>query len=175
MPFRLDRALEVLESTPRTLEAWLGGLSHDWLASNEGPETFSPLDVLGHMIHGEETDWIPRARRILEHGESKPFEPFDRFAFRSTLAGVALPSRLETFARLRASNLAALRALDLQPAQLASRGTHPSLGTVTLEQLLSTWVVHDLGHLAQIARVMSKQYREDVGPWREYLPVLDRR
>jgi hypothetical protein len=175
MPFDMGRALEVLESTPRTLEAWLGGLSDEWLAANEGPETFSPLDVLGHLIHGEETDWIPRARRILEHGESKPFEPFDRFAFRRTLAGVALPSLLETFARLRASNLETLRALALQPAQLAARGTHPSLGTVTLEQLLSTWVVHDLGHLAQIARVMSKQYREDVGPWREYLPVLDRR
>jgi DinB superfamily len=175
MPFRLDHALEVLESTPRTLEAWLTGLSPEWLAANEGPETFSPLDVLGHLIHGEETDWIPRVRMILEHGESKPFEPFDRFAFRRTQAGVPLPALLEAFARLRTSNLDVLRALDVQPAQLSQRGTHPSLGSVTLEQLLSTWVVHDLGHLAQIARVMSKQYREDVGPWREYLPVLDRR
>jgi DinB superfamily len=175
MPFRVESAIEVLESTPRTLEAWLSGLSPEWLASNEGPETFSPLDVLGHLIHGEKTDWIPRARIILEHGESKPFEPFDRFAFRSEQAGVGLPTLLETFARLRASNLRELRSLDLGTAQLARRGTHPALGTVTLEQLLSTWVVHDLGHLAQIARVMAKQYREDVGPWREYLPVLDRR
>jgi DinB superfamily len=175
MPFRVESAIEVLESTPRTLEAWLSGLSPEWLASNEGPETFSPLDVLGHLIHGEETDWIPRARIILEHGESKPFEPFDRFAFRRTQAGVGLPTLLETFARLRASNLRALRSLDLGPAQLARRGTHPALGTVTLEQLLATWVVHDLGHIAQVARVMAKQYREDVGPWREYLPVLDRR
>jgi DinB superfamily len=175
MPFRIERAIEVLESTPRTLEAWLAGLSVDWLASNEGPETFSPLDVLGHLIHGEETDWIPRARIILEHGESKPFEPFDRFAFRSAQAGVPCSTLLETFARLRASNLRELRSFELRPEHLALRGTHPALGTVTLEQLLSTWVVHDLGHLAQIARVMAKQYREDVGPWREYLPVLDRR
>jgi hypothetical protein len=174
MPFRLDQAVEVLESTPRTLEAWLTGLSVDWLESNEGPETFSPLDVLGHLIHGEETDWIPRARIILEQGESKPFEPFDRFAFRRTLAGVGLRDRLELFARLRSENLAFLHSLDLQPAQLAKRGTHPALGAVTLEQLLSTWVVHDLGHLAQIARVMAKQYREDVGPWRQYLPVIER-
>jgi DinB superfamily len=175
MPFRLDQALEVLESTPRTLETWLSGLSEHWLASNEGAETFSPLDVLGHLIHGEETDWIPRLRTILEHGESKPFEPFDRFAFRRTLAGVGACERLALFARLRRENLAVVRSLDLQPSELAKRGTHPALGAVTLEQLLSTWVVHDLGHLAQIARVMSRQYREDVGPWREYLPVLDQR
>jgi hypothetical protein len=175
MPFRIESAVEVLESTPRTLEAWLAGLSPEWLASNEGPETFSPLDVLGHLIHGEETDWIPRARIILEHGESQPFEPFDRFAFRQKHAGAGLPEVLSLFARLRRENLAALRALDLGPDQLAKRGTHPALGTVTLEQLLATWVVHDLGHLAQIARVMARQYREDVGPWREYLPVLDRR
>jgi DinB superfamily len=175
VPFRLDRALEVLERTPRAIEAVLGGLSPEWLTVNEGPETFSPVDVLGHLIHGEETDWIPRARIILEHGEARAFEPFDRFAFRRTLAGVPLPTLLATFARLRASSLSTLRALDLQPAQLALRGTHPSLGPVTLEQLLATWVVHDLGHLGQITRVMAKHYREDVGPWREYLPVLDRR
>ena len=175
MAFRVESAIEVLEATPRTLEAWLGGLSREWLASNEGPETFSPLDVLGHLIHGEETDWIPRARIILEHGESKPFEPFDRFAFKTKHAGAGVAELLSLFARLRGESLAALRRLDLGPDQLAKRGTHPALGTVTLEQLLSTWVVHDLGHLAQIARVMAKQYREDVGPWREYLPVLDRR
>jgi hypothetical protein len=175
MPFRIESAIEVLESTPRTLEAWLSGLSEGWIASNEGPETFSPLDVLGHLIHGEETDWIPRARIILENGESKPFEPFDRFAFKTAHAGLGLAERLALFSRLRRESLAALRALDVRPEQLARRGTHPALGTVTLEQLLSTWVVHDLGHLAQIARVMAKQYREDVGPWREYLPVLDRR
>ncbi len=175
MPFRLDRAVEMLESTPRSLEAWLLGLSEDWLTANEGPDTFSPLDVLGHLIHGEETDWIPRARIILEHGEARPFEPFDRFAFRHTQAGVPLPVLVATFARLRASNLGSLRSLDLQPGQLALRGTHPALGVVTLEQLLASWVVHDLGHLAQIARVLAKRYREDVGPWREFLPVLDRR
>jgi len=174
MPFQLDRAIQVLESTPRTLEAWLVGLSDDWLRANEGPDTFSPVDVLGHLIHGEETDWIPRARIILEHGEARPFEPFDRFAFRRTLAGVSLPELVATFARLRTDNLATLRALELKPAQLALRGTHPSLGRVTMAQLLASWVVHDLGHLAQIARVMAKQYRQDVGPWREFLPVLDR-
>ena len=175
MPFRLDRRWRCWSRRPARWRRGSAASPRNWVASNEGPETFSPLDVLGHLIHGEETDWIPRVRMILEHGESKPFEPFDRFAFRRTLAGVGVRERLELFARLRRENLAALRSLDLRPSELAKRGTHPALGAVTLEQLLSTWVVHDLGHLAQIARVMSKQYREDVGPWREYLPVLDKR
>ena len=175
MPFRLDRALEVLERTPATIAAWLPGLSEDWVSTNEGPETFSPVDVLGHLIHGEETDWIPRARIILDHGEARPFEPFDRFAFRRTCAGVAVAQLVLTFARLRSENLRVLRAFDLQPEKLALPGTHPSLGRVTLEQLLASWVVHDLGHVAQIARVMAKHYREAVGPWREFLPILDQR
>jgi len=174
MAFSLPQALEVLERTPRVIDALLSGLSSDWLTANEGPETFSARDVLGHLIHGEETDWIPRARIILEQGEARPFDPFDRFAFRARGAA-PLPELVATFQRLREENLKTLRALDLQPAQLALRGTHPALGPVTLEQLLASWVVHDLGHLAQIERVMCKRYREDVGPWREFLPILDRR
>lgn len=171
----LAETTDLLRRTPDVLRALLVGLPDSWGDTPDKEGGWRPRDVVGHLVTAELDNYLARAEHILEHGTSAPFEPFDRFAFRRTLAGVALPSLLETFARLRASNLEALRALALQPAQLAARGTHPSLGTVTLEQLLSTWVVHDLGHLAQIARVMSKQYREDVGPWREYLPVLDRR
>jgi uncharacterized damage-inducible protein DinB len=173
MAFQLAEAIEVLERTPRVLSALLARLSPDWLTANEGPDTFSARDVLGHLIHGEETDWIPRARIILEHGEARPFDPFDRFAFRAR-AAPPLPELLATFTRLRGESLKALREMDLKPAQLARKGTHPALGGVTLEQLLATWVVHDLGHLAQIERVMSKRYRDAVGPWRPYLPILDR-
>jgi hypothetical protein len=173
MAFDLAEAVEVLERTPRVLSALLTRLSPEWLTANEGPETFCAKDVLGHLIHGEETDWIPRARIILEHGEARPFDPFDRFAFRAR-ASLTLTDLLATFTRLRGESVAALRGLSLQPAQLALRGTHPALGVVTLEQLLASWVVHDLGHLAQIERVMSKRYREAVGPWRPYLPILDR-
>src|SRR5262249_50815552 len=130
--------------------------------------------VVGHLIHAEETDWIPRVRMILEHGESRPFAPFDRFAMLERTKGKTLPDLLSRFTQLRAESLIELDALDLTPAMLEKRGMHPELGSVTLSQLLSTWVVHDVSHIGQIARVMSKQYREAVGPWRAYLPVLNR-
>jgi hypothetical protein len=171
--WELGRSIEILERTPGTLRSLLGGLSEDWLAADEGPDTFSPRDVLGHLIHGEEDDWIPRLQIILRDGESRPFTPFDRFAFRKKLEGKTTPELLEIFADLRRKNLRILCELKLQASQLDLKGTHPELGTVTLRQLIATWVVHDLGHLRQIARVMAKQYREAVGAWRAYLPVLD--
>jgi DinB superfamily len=174
MDFSLDAALEVLTRTPATLRTLLAGVSPAWRDGNEGPDTWSPQDVLGHLIHGEETDWIPRAKIILSDGESRPFEPFDRFAQARRFAGWSLERLLDRFAELRGANLATLQGWRLTPQQLALRGRHPELGPVTLAQLLATWVVHDLGHVAQIARVMAKQYATAVGPWTAYLPVLSR-
>jgi hypothetical protein len=175
MRFQLTDAIQVLERTPATFRALLGGLSDAWTSPNEGPETFSAFDNLGHLVHGERTDWIPRARIILAQGERRTFEPFDRFAQYRESEGKSVGDLLDELARLRAENVATLRGWRLGARELALEGEHPSLGTVTLEQLLATWVAHDLGHLAQTARVMATQYREAVGPWREYLPVLDRR
>lgn len=174
--FALDEALALLERTPATLDAWLRGAPEAWLdARTEGPESFSSRDVMGHLIGGERTDWIARTRIILQHGESRPFDPFDRFAF-TREAAQSIDVLLDEFARLRRDNLAALRDLQLAPADLDRRGRHPdaSFGPVTLRQLLATWVVHDLSHLAQVARVMGKRYADDVGPWRAYLPMLTR-
>jgi hypothetical protein len=171
---QLPQAIEILERTPRVLSALLDGLSDAWLHGNEGPETFSPFDVVGHLIHGEETDWIPRARIILEHGESQPFTPFDRFAFYGKSQGKSLAELLVTFETLREQNLEILRGLDLTPEQLELKGTHPELGQVTLGQLLATWCTHDLGHLGQIARVMARQYGSAVGPWAEFIGILKR-
>src|SRR5207244_1848788 len=166
--------LEVLPRTPGTLKTMLGGLSPAWTSGNEGPDTWSPQDVIGHLIHGEETDWIPRATLILTKGESQAFEPFDRFAQGRRFAGWSLERLLDRFAELRANGLTTLRGWRLTQEQLALRGRHPELGPVTLSQLLATWVVHDLGHVAQISRVMAKQYTAAVGPWTAYLPVLTR-
>lgn len=174
MQFRLDHAKEVLGRTPSTLNALLRGLPDEWVRSNEGPETWSPFDVLGHLIAGEEADWIPRARVILEHGEARAFEPFDRFAMFEASKGKTLDELLDRFEQLRAESLKELEAMSLTPEMLMKRGLHPDLGAVTLSQLLSTWVAHDLTHVAQIVRVMAKQYGEAVGPWREYLPALNR-
>ena len=143
-----------------------------WERGTEGPETFSPFDVVGHLIDGEETDWIPRAQIILAQGANRRFEPYDRFRHRSRNAQRTLPSLLDEFARLRAANIDVVRSWNLSDRQLALQGEHPSLGGVTLRQLIATWVVHDLGHLAQVARVMAKQYKVEVGPWVSYLPVL---
>ncbi len=167
-------AVAVLGRTPATLQAMLGDLADSWLLANEGPDTFSPRDVIGHLIHGEETDWVPRMKIILEHGEAVPFTPFDRFAFRTASVGHSTSALLERFAALRRESLRAVGALTLDGAALARTGTHPGLGRVTLGQLLAAWVVHDLGHVKQVARVMAGQYREAVGPWREYLTILDR-
>lgn len=173
--FEIAEATAVLERTPALLNAWLRGLPPTWVRADEGPNTFSAFDVVGHLIHGERTDWLPRVRRIRDRGESQPFEPFDRFAQADASRGQSLEQLLDEFARLRASNLAELRALQLGNGDLELRGRHPDFGAVTLRQLLATWVVHDLGHIAQIARVMSKRYTDDVGPWRAYLPVLTRK
>ena len=172
MNFDLELSCQVLARTPPALDALLDGLPDPWIRGVEGPDTFSPFDVVGHLIDGEETDWIPRARIILVRGPNPVFEPYDRFRHRVRNAGRTLPSLLEEFARLRGENLALLRSWDLTPADLELPGTHPSLGRVTLRQLLASWVVHDLGHLAQVARVMAKQLRQEVGPWEPFLPVL---
>ena len=174
MSFDLQEAQAQLARTPATLRAWFTGLPGAWLEADEGPDTFSARDVLAHLIFGERTDWIPRARIILEHGEGRPFEPFDRHGFLEEARGWPMEGLLEAFEGLRGANLAALEAMRLSPADLRRTGTHPGLGVVTLEQLLAAWVVHDLGHLAQAARVMAKRYKAEVGPWVDYLPVLNR-
>jgi hypothetical protein len=172
MEFDLDLSLDLLRRTPATLKALLDAAADAWVRGTEGPETFSPFDVVGHLIDGEETDWIPRARIILARGRDPRFEPYDRFRHRARNADRSLSSLLAEFARLRAANLEQLRSWRLTATELDLSGVHPSLGRVTLRQLLATWVVHDLGHVAQVARVMAKQYREGVGPWLTYLPVL---
>ncbi len=174
MTFNLGAAVAVLERTPATFRALLAGLPEAWTAPNEGPDTFSAFDNLGHIIHGERADWIPRAQIILTQGANRTFEPFDRFAHVRESAGKTVAHLLDEFAVLRAQNLVTLREWQLTEAQLALQGEHPALGPVSLRQLLSTWVAHDLGHVAQTARVMAKQYRDAVGPWRAYLPILDR-
>jgi hypothetical protein len=165
-------AIEVLVRTPATLRALLAGLSEAWLEVDEGPDTFNPREVVGHMLYGEETDWIPRLRIILEHGESRPFTPFDRFGFRSEYEGMGVEELLNRFAELREANLRELRACNLTPELLERRGTHPDFGPVTASQLLATWVAHDLTHVTQIARVMARRYETAVGPWRAYLRIL---
>jgi hypothetical protein len=174
MAFDLEQGISVLERTPGTLRAMLGSLSPAWTDANEGPETWSPYVIVGHLIHGERTNWIPRARVILAQGPDRHFEPFDRFAQIRESQGRSLIELLDEFALLRLNNLATVAEWRLTEAQLALEGEHPEFGAVTLRQLLATWVAHDLGHLAQTARVMAKQYREAVGPWRAYLPILDR-
>jgi len=174
--FDLDHSRLILARTPEVLRVWLTALPEPWLRDNEGPDTWSPYDVLGHLVHGERTDWITRARIIREEGEGRPFPPFDRFAQFRDSVGKTAPDLLDEFAALRRKNLEALDAMRLGETDLARTGTHPSLGRVTLRELLATWVVHDLGHIGQIARVMAGRYGPEVGPWREYLPVLgDRR
>lgn len=174
MEFQLDHALEILKQTPATLRSLLLNLSEEWTHSNEGPETWSPFDVMGHLIHAEEADWIPRARLILDYGEKRAFEPFDRFAMFEKSKDKSLNELLDRFEQLRTENLQELERMSINPEMLAKRGMHPELGVVTLSQLLSTWVVHDLGHIGQVARVMAKQYKEAVGAWQAYLPVLSR-
>ena len=172
MDFDLDRSIEVLGRSPATLSALLEGLGESWVRGTEGPDTFSPFDVVGHLIDGEETDWIPRARIMLGGRPDLRFEPYDRFRHRARNADRSLKSLLAEFAQLRATKLELLRSWRLTARQLDLPGEHPSLGRVTLRQLLAAWVVHDLGHLAQVARVMAKQYRNEVGPWVPFLPVL---
>ena len=172
MDFDLDLSTDVLRRTPATLQTLLGGLAERWIRGVEGPETFSPFDVVGHLIDGEETDWIPRARIILGRGPNPRFEPYDRFRHRARNVNRSLGSLLNEFAQLRAGNLDVLQGWRLTPADLDLPGIHPSLGPVTLRQLLAAWVVHDLGHIAQVVRVMAKQYTDAVGPWVPFMPVL---
>ena len=174
MTFDLIEAIAVLERTPGTFRALLAGLPEPWITCTEGPETFSPFDNLGHVIHGERADWIPRARIILAQGSNRTFDPYDRFAQVRESAGKSLDELLGEFAALRAANLEILRGWHVSESQLELQGVHPAFGAVTLRQLLATWVAHDLGHIAQTSRVMAKRYRDAVGPWRAYLPVMDR-
>lgn len=172
MRFDLEDALALLSRTPATLAALLDSLPEGFTAGSEGGETWSPFDVVGHLIHGEQTDWMPRLRTILEHGTARAFERFDRLAQFEISKGQSLRQLLDEFAVLRARNLQELDALNLTADDLRRQGTHPELGTVTAEQLLATWVVHDLDHVVQVARTMAKQYRVEVGPWERYLSVL---
>lgn len=174
----LDNTVKLLERTPGTLDALLGGLPEAWTHQNEGGSTFTVVDVLGHLIYADKTDWMPRARKILAQGaahgtDALPvFDPFDRWGHVEECRGKCLPELLDEFARVRSERLDELRALNLQPEQLALRGQHPVLGPVTLEELLATWAAHDLTHLHQISRIMAHQYRGEVGPFGAFLGVL---
>jgi hypothetical protein len=174
MDFDLTRSLEILERTPGVLRALLEDLSGKWTTPNEGADTFSAFDNVAHLVHTERVNWIQRAEIILEHGTAVPFPRLDRFGHQEDDAGESMAEVLDAFEELRAENLSTLRRWDLSEEQLSLHGEHPAFGRVSLRQLLATWTVHDLSHLAQIARVVSKQYREAVGPWRAYLPILDR-
>ena len=172
MESTLSQTIALLSRTPAALDALLRDLPDFWISRNEGGETFSPFDVIGHLIHGERTDWMVRAKIILQHGDSQPFPKFDRLAQQRESQGKSLGELLDTFAQLRAANLNDLRALNLHPEDFNRRGQHPSLGSVTLGQLLATWAAHDLTHLHQISRTMAYQYGEAVGPWKRYLGVM---
>jgi len=172
MQHQLPDSIALLARTPAALNALLRDLPETWTFRNEGENTWSVFDVVGHLNHGERTDWMPRARTILQFGEAKPFEPFDREAQGRESQGKSLGQLLDEFASLRSENLQELRALNLKPEDLARRGRHPALGVVTLSELLATWAAHDLTHLHQISRVMAYQYREAVGPWTRYLGVM---
>jgi uncharacterized damage-inducible protein DinB len=172
MQFDFKKSLEILNRTPTVLEIMLQELSHEWGYNNEGEQTWSPYDVIGHLIHGEKTDWIPRMEIILAQQEGSEFEPFDRFAQFKNSEGKTLQQLLEEFKFLRKNNLAIVKSKKLTDVQFMLKGKHPALGEVTLAQLMATWVAHDLNHIAQIARVMAKQYKTEVGPWFEYLGIL---
>lgn len=171
----LDDALAFLAHTPGVLRGLLGDLDPRWLEANEGPGTYSARDVVGHLIHGEDTDWVPRIEHLLEHGERVPFTPFDREGMRGRFEPATVDALLAHFVRRRAESLARLRTLALGPADAQRLGRHPELGRVTLAQLVATWVVHDLSHLAQIARVLAKARAHEIGPWRAYFRVLEDR
>ncbi len=172
MEHNLQDTISLLGRTPATLDALLRDLPETWTLRNEGENTWSAFDVVGHLIHGERTDWMPRARTILQFGETKPFQPFDRWGQVRESEGKSLGQLLDEFARLRKENLDELRALNLPQEDLQRRGRHPALGVVTLSELLATWAAHDLTHLHQVSRVLAYQYREAVGPWSKYLGVL---
>ena len=172
MHFELDRAVPVLERTHGVLRALLSGLPDEWIRATEGPGTWSPFDVVGHLVHGERTDWLPRVEIMLRDGELRAFPPFDRFAMFEASRGRTLDQLLDEFATLREAGLERLRALQLRQSDLARAGRHPQLGQVRLGEHLATWVAHDLSHIGQIVRVMGRQYADAVGPWLAFLPML---
>jgi DinB family protein len=172
MKFAVEESMRVLTRTPDVIRVLLADLPETWWYSNYGPGTWSPHEVVGHLIHGEQTDWIPRARHILERGESPPFQPFDRNGHAALCHEKRLPELLDLFGKLREENLATLRSMLLTPESLAQRGTHPALGSVTLAQLVATWTVHDLNHISQICRALAYQYKAETGPWEAYLSIL---
>ncbi len=173
MKYSHEESYLILERTPLVLKALLSNLSAEWIMSNEGPETFSPYDVIGHLIEGEKTDWAVRAKIILTFGLSKPFEPWDRFAQYENSKPKTLDELLDEFETVRKENMTWFRSLHLSEDDLNKKGMHPVLGEVTLRNLLSTWVVHDLTHIAQVTRVMAKQYKEEMGPWPEFFRILN--
>jgi len=172
MTFEINKSLEILKRTPSVLDTLLTDLSKDWTQNNEGENTWSPYEVLGHLIHGEKTDWIPRAKIILSDSENKTFESFDRFAQQNEDQNQTIEDLLSTFKKLRATNLETFESFNLTDTLLEKEGIHPELGKVNLKQLLSCWVAHDLGHIAQITRVMAKQYKTEVGPWLQYMGIM---
>lgn len=172
MRFDFEKSYEIWERTPAILRVTLSGIDSEWTNNNEGPETFSPYDVVGHLIHGEITDWAPRVQMILEEGAGRVFQPYDRFAMYEESKGKSMDQLLNEFEQLRKKNMEWLRSLKISETDLEKKGLHPKFGEVTLRQLLSTWVVHDLTHLAQINRVMAKQYKEEIGPWLEYFRIM---
>lgn len=173
MEFSRERTYEILDRTPAILRTILSDLHDNWTMENEGPDTFSPFDVVGHLIHGEKTDWPTRTKLILEYGITKPFVPYDRFAMYEESKGKNLGQLLDEFERLRKDNMQWLRSLPLTEADLDKKGLHPTFGEVTLRQLLSTWVVHDLTHISQITRVMAKQYKAAIGPWVAFFRIME--
>ena len=174
MEYKLDKSLEILERTPKILINYLENLSEDWIFCNEGEETWSAFDIIGHLIHGEKTDWIPRTNIILQQNENNTFESFDRFAQFESSKGKTMRQLLNEFLNLRTKNIKYLKSLNISDEQLQLKGQHPELGDVTLKQLLASWVTHDLGHIAQILRVMAKQYKDEVGPWVKYISILNK-
>lgn len=174
MKFELNHATEILSRTPETLRQLLSNLSSEWIYQNEGGDSWSPFDVLGHLIHGEKTDWIARMEIVFADGPNKTFTPFDRFAQFEESKGKTLDQLLNEFKSAREHNLHILKSKNIKAADFTKKGVHPTFGEVTLENLLATWVAHDLGHIGQIVRVMAKQYSEEVGPWKAYLPILTR-
>jgi len=172
MQFDINRAIEVLERTPSVIKSLLSEISDEWTLNNEGENTWSPYDVVGHLVHGEKTDWMPRLEMVLGNSETKTFEPYNRFAQFEMSKGKSLATLLSEFELFRKENLDTLKAKNISEKDLNKIANHPSLGSVTLKNLLSAWVVHDLGHITQISRVMAKQYKEEIGPWSKYLTIV---
>lgn len=174
MEFELEKSYQILENTPEVLISLLGNIPEEWTMNNEGKDTWSPYDIMGHLVHGEKTDWLTRTKIILSNKGGRTFDSFDRFAQIKDSIGKSLEDLLEEFKLLRANNIKELKAMNISPEQYSLEAEHLELGTVNLKQLLSTWLVHDLGHINQITRVMAKQYKNEVGPWNAYIGVLNR-